>query len=78
MDFPSYFQSCYSHMILVDDAGDTDDNGYYYLVPPNQLDWHFTLKKHRTKDIWYVHGVREYEVVSMTYIKRDDTWHRKK
>ncbi len=61
-------------MILVDD----DADGCVYLIPPNQQDWHFTLTKDsHSDDIWYVSGVREYEEVSMTYVKHNDTWQRK-
>jgi hypothetical protein len=57
MDFPKYLASCYSHMTLI--QGETND--VFYLVPPNQMDWHFTISKLKTDDHkWKVHAIREY------------------
>lgn len=65
-------------MILVDDV---DIDGCVYLIPPNQLDWRFTLTKDtQSDDVWHVVGVRDYEFneeVRMTYVKHNDTWQRK-
>jgi hypothetical protein len=72
MEFPTYFHNCYSHMILV------DDDDCVHLVPPNQLDWHFILVQDKTsEDVWHVSGVREYEEIQMTYIRRNGEWNRK-
>lgn len=67
IDFLTYFHSCYSHMMIV------DDDDIVYLVPPNQLDWHFTLTK-ENEDKWHVLGVREFEDMTMTYIRDNNTW----
>jgi len=74
MDFPTYFHSCYSHMIIVDD--EVDD--VVYLVPPNQQDWHFTLTKDKhSEETWFVSGVREYEDIKMVYVMCNGSWQRK-
>lgn len=54
-----------------------DDDDCVYLIPPNQQDWHFTLRKSTSSDdVWHVAGVREFEEVNMTYVRCNATWQR--
>lgn len=55
--FLDYFMSFNSHMILIPDS---DIDTVYYVLPPNQMDWHFKLTKKDDKE-WEVNALKEYD-----------------
>lgn len=60
--------SMYSHMFLI-----KIDNCKYEVLPPNQLDWHFTVTKINDK-IWHVHGVKEICEINNLYRWDENAW----
>jgi len=54
-DFPEYFASMHSHMMLIPES-DT----LYHLMPPNQMDWQFKLTKVGDNK-WEVFAVKDYD-----------------
>ena len=51
--FPEwYYDAFWTHMILIE----IDDNTYK-LIPPNQMDWHITMRFRDTS--WYIQGIRQ-------------------
>jgi hypothetical protein len=74
-NFASYFASMYSHMTLIE-----ENETKYLLIPPNQMDWHFTLTK-LSDDEWEVFALREYDFIfdepwkyTITYTKVNNNW----
>lgn len=62
LTFPESFQRFYPHMTLLQTGDDV-----YALIPPNQLDWIFTIK-HEHEDIWHVYGEKqEGDIFDMRY-----------
>ncbi len=66
--FPTYFASLYPHMVLVEETvpetvteiSSRGPDKVFLMIPPNQMDWHFTLTN-ICEDEWEVHGMREYD-----------------
>ena len=75
--FTEYFASLYRHMMLIPES-DSADNKVFFLIPPNQMDWQFTLTQTDDNE-WEVHAIREYDSGMETpweykvYYKRDGT-----
>lgn len=57
--FPEYFASLYSHMMLIPET-DEKCNKVFFVMPPNQMDWRFTLTQINDNE-WQVYAIREYD-----------------
>ena len=67
--FPEFFRNQNSYMFLSENKDNT-----YSLLPPNQLDWMYTLAKISDTE-WHVSGVKEeFEHCSYTYHLVNDKW----
>ena len=68
--FPKYFWSMNTHMFLIE-VSDT----VYTLMPPNQLDWFYTIKKISDTE-WNVKGSKneDPEVIQHIYEFINNDW----
>lgn len=73
MDFPTFFQSMYPGMIMIE-----KDPKYFELWPQCQLDWVYILSK-ESSTVWKVCGIRDTglltsQTVEKTYHLVNDMW----
>lgn len=66
--FPEYFHASNSHMFMFE-----DDDGTFHLLPPNQQDWSYTIRK-ENEDTWVVKGKNDWDTKELIAHLVDDYW----